>query len=346
MPRAAARKRIRRRRDAGPGIIFLCLLALVAGAVLFAVDLVAPGALRHALTAQERAPDAPGSPVDDSLAAATGGATDRVTDGDGAAAVEDAGDDGPAGAGEAAPAPPRAASLRDPRRPQPGGRAEAFGLRDVPDATRATMTAPLEIEPEPARLRQISGPGITLGPQVAGPLKREPTPVVPPRQEEPESEPYRLVVVLEADRIDLRSQVVRLAHVDAPGILDTCARPDGAGTWPCGRRARTEMRRLIRRRAVRCDPVDGETLAPPAIRTAELAGPEAIPRPQAARLDRPADRPRGTRAARCAVGKTDLSRWLVAQGWARPEPDAPESFHALHEEARAAGVGLFAPDPR
>lgn len=187
----------------------------------------------------------------------------------------------------------------------------------------ATSAAPSGPQERSGDVRFIEKDGI-VGVHITGPLERapakvEPAPVAPPPGEQPDL--YRLVVIESADLINARSHKIRLAHVNAPALEATCRRADGV-QWPCGRRARTAMRRLIRRRAIEC--VEDEVK--------EAAAADAAP---------PA-----MRAAECAVANVDLSRWLVEQGWASPSDTAPEDWAALHEAAKGAGLGLYATDAR
>jgi endonuclease YncB( thermonuclease family) len=79
--------------------------------------------------------------------------------------------------------------------------------------------------------------------------------------------------------------------------------------WPCGAAAKTALRRLIRARAVVCD----------------LPGPGE----------------HKSFTARCAVSGTDLSTWLVRQGWAKPH-DLPEPALAdAAEVAKSERIGVW-----
>ena len=80
-------------------------------------------------------------------------------------------------------------------------------------------------------------------------------------------------------------------------------------SWPCGAAAKAALRRLVRARAVVC------------------ALPETAEQKSF--------------TTRCAVSGTDLSTWMVRQGWAKPN-DPPEP--ALADAARAAKserIGLW-----
>jgi len=156
---------------------------------------------------------------------------------------------------------------------------------------------------------------------VDGPLERAPPRAEPEKPAPPPREArdvHRLVVIESAGLIDARSHHIRLAHIEAPSAETRCERPDGVA-WPCGMRARTALRRLVRRRAIECLPVkEGEDpkQAPP------------------------------VRTAVCEVAGTDLSRWLIENGWAEPAGTAPDRWRDLHARAVEERRGLYAPDAR
>jgi endonuclease YncB( thermonuclease family) len=60
--------------------------------------------------------------------------------------------------------------------------------------------------------------------------------------------------VADGDTIEIGSERYRLQDVDAPELHQTC-RDDAGREWPCGRRARDELRWLISAEYVRCTPV-------------------------------------------------------------------------------------------
>lgn len=100
-------------------------------------------------------------------------------------------------------------------------------------------------------------------------------------------------------------KTVRFAEVAALDVDATCT--DATGVWPCGRRALAAVRDLIRRRPVYCLEVATEA---------------------------------DTLVARCRVGRTDISAWLVEQGWAKPL-GSDARLTALANEARANRAGQF-----
>ncbi|RAI03317.1 hypothetical protein DLJ53_02015 [Acuticoccus sediminis] len=191
----------------------------------------------------------------------------------------------------------------------------------VPDAPVDRSTAPAAPTAEAAArnagggVRYVEGAGIAA-PRPTGPLVREERPdVMPPQAKRgPGPERFKLVVIESAGVVDARTHKITLPYVDAPSADATCQSASG-GTWPCGARARTAMRRLVQRRALDCVP-----------------------------LDRNSDEP--VRAADCEVAGINLSQWLIEQGWAAPTPEAPEAYVALHKAAVEAQRGLYRADGR
>ena len=95
--------------------------------------------------------------------------------------------------------------------------------------------------------------------------------------------------------------MIELADIDPISLDRVCTDLNGT-SWPCGMLARTEMRLLLRGRAVDCDSV-GEQQND-AVKT------------------------------RCSVGGIDISSWLVLTGWATPHGDqfAKEYAEAKDQE--------------
>lgn len=180
------------------------------------------------------------------------------------------------------------------------------------DAVEAAA-APPPVETS-ADVRSVDRDGI-VGPRIEGPLVRAPSTVELPPPAAPEPERYKLVVIESAGVINARSHRIALAGIKAPEADETCKNASG-GNWPCGARARTALRRLVRRRAVEC------------LELGEVVSKEPV------------------RPARCSVGPVDLSEWLVEQGWAQPSKDAPDAFASLHASAVAEGRGLYTRDGR
>ncbi|MBJ3776352.1 hypothetical protein [Acuticoccus mangrovi] len=195
-------------------------------------------------------------------------------------------------------------------------------------AAASPADAPPPEEETDSDIRYVEENGIA-SPRPTGPLVRDTRPIEPPEPEAPrppQPERYRLVVVESAGLIDARTHFIKLAHIEAPAADASCSHADGA-KWPCGRRARTALRRLVRRRAIDC--LDLAAVA------AQQAG---KPLPAPTREE--------TRAETCTVAGTDLAEWLVEQGWATPTADAPEGWQAMHRTAVEEERGLYAADAR
>jgi hypothetical protein len=79
--------------------------------------------------------------------------------------------------------------------------------------------------------------------------------------------------------------------------------------WPCGAAAKAALRRLIRARADVCD------------------------------LPEPGEQTSFT--ARCAVSGTDLSTWMVRQGWAKPNDPLEPALADAAEAAKFERIGLW-----
>ncbi len=116
-------------------------------------------------------------------------------------------------------------------------------------------------------------------------------------------------VATAAGRIEAKGFTVALAGIEAIEPGETCA-SDGT-TWPCGMRARSAFRGLLRGRAVTC-------VLPPEPDRAAIVAP-------------------------CQLGTLDLAAWLVGNGWARATAQGP--YAALGEAAEKARRGIFGAAP-
>jgi endonuclease YncB( thermonuclease family) len=163
--------------------------------------------------------------------------------------------------------------------------------------------------PHPATIRNVTPDDILPPPPVSGPLKRvEPRLPKLPEREIPTEVTFHQPVVLDAGNFRTKKLTIRLAGIDAPALEETCPSRLG-GDWPCGRRARTALRALVRRHAITCDNME------------ETAG--------------------GVVLATCRRRGVDLSAWMVEQGWARPQEGAAQVLVDAAEAARAARKGLW-----
>lgn len=163
--------------------------------------------------------------------------------------------------------------------------------------------------------RDVTPPRALPGPRIEGPVTRMPPrapqtkPILPP--EPPEPEIYHRVIVASAGELRRGKRRIGLSGIDALAKDATC--DDGrGGAWPCGRIATAQLRMLIRRKAVECDPP----------------------------LDPSLDE--GERITRhCKVGTVPIAAWLVEQGWAIPDAEAGEDLRSLHEHAKKEKRGQF-----
>ncbi len=112
------------------------------------------------------------------------------------------------------------------------------------------------------------------------------------------------VAVVDGDTLRLSGEVVRLRGVEAPVRGDLCR-----GGVDCGGMASTALAGLVRDRRVEC----------------RLAGQDALGRPYGA----------------CDANGTDLSRAIVASGWARARAGEP-GLADLELRARRQRTGLWA----
>lgn len=210
------------------------------------------------------------------------------------------------------PSPPDA-QLAEALRPGISDPAEAMVESSTDDKTPQTLqTAGDTAAPLPDNIRDVSPDGVSA-PDVDGGLTRiEPSEryqelINPPVEPVPDGPlELRRVQVLDGGRIKSGKLVVTLAHIEPIKLDETCVARQG-GLWPCGTRARTFLRGLIRQFKVTCEKL-AET------------GPQQI-------------------VATCKRGKIDLSTRMVRYGWAEPAAGAPEGFEdfALLAEQRKLG---------
>ena len=110
--------------------------------------------------------------------------------------------------------------------------------------------------------------------------------------------------VIDGETLRLDGRVVRLAGIEAPERGDICR-----GGKDCGGAATSVLAGLVRDRRVQC----------------RLSGHDRLGRPYGA----------------CDANGTDLSRAIVAAGWARAQPETP-GLADLELRARRQGAGLWA----
>ena len=166
---------------------------------------------------------------------------------------------------------------------------------------------PMQQAEAPKTIRDVTPDTMTAGPRVTGTLTR-----VDPPAAAPQARTERLFnpIVIAAGTIKVREREIHFAGIAAPEFEKMCG--EGASAWPCGRLARAALRSFIRGRAIECE---------------VPAGAEKIPDP-----------------AECVVGGDNISKWLVAQGWAKRSGDAFESEEKTARETKLGLWGARRPD--
>ena len=119
---------------------------------------------------------------------------------------------------------------------------------------------------------------------------------------------YYRVMVSDSGTLEAGDVVIRLNGIVASKADAQCQDEKGK-SWPCGAAAKTALRRLVRARAVVCD------------------------------LPEPGEQKSFT--ARCAVSGTDLSTWMVRQGWAKPNDPPEPALADAAEAAKSERIGLW-----
>ena len=119
---------------------------------------------------------------------------------------------------------------------------------------------------------------------------------------------YYRVIVSDSGTLEAADVVIRLNGIVASKADAQCHDKQGKN-WPCGAAAKTALRRLVRARAVVCD------------------------------LPEPGEQKSFT--ARCAVSGTDLSTWMVRQGWAKPNDPPEPALADAAEAAKSERIGLW-----
>jgi endonuclease YncB( thermonuclease family) len=114
--------------------------------------------------------------------------------------------------------------------------------------------------------------------------------------------------VRDGGRIEANGTVITLAGIAVRDADGQCKDAKGRA-WACGARARAALMRLIRGRAVTCKvPASGKQKA---------------------------------LTASCTVGGTDLSTWMVAQGWAEAKAPSEPKLAKAADAARKKKIGIW-----
>ncbi len=178
----------------------------------------------------------------------------------------------------------------------------------------SASTEPTAVAPLPQDIRNVSPDGVSA-PRVSGSLKRvEPSkrylelkdPPIKPIPEGPLE--FARVQILDSGHLMANKLSVKLAHIIPLKASATCASDDGK-PWPCGTRARTFLRGLVRQFKLTCKKV-------------EELGPQEV-------------------LATCTKGRIDLSKQLVRYGWVDPAPGAPAEFEELARKAKDRKLGRW-----
>jgi endonuclease YncB( thermonuclease family) len=163
----------------------------------------------------------------------------------------------------------------------------------------------------PKRLAHVRPAILTENPQATR-LSQQIQPV-PLRAEadirpKPTKKTYYRVIVPDSGTLEAGDVVIKLNGI-VPSKADAQCQDEKGKSWPCGAAAKTALRQLIRARAVVCDvPGPGE---------------------------------QKSFTARCAVSGTDLSTWLVRQGWAKPNHLPEPALADAAEAARSERIGVW-----
>jgi endonuclease YncB( thermonuclease family) len=212
-----------------------------------------------------------------------------------------------------------------------GGSDEVVKMVEPPSAHDGRLfTTPLSEAPAPEAAPPKPAPAKTAAPQTVEPAKTTAalpiqsapgkadttvsaiTPALAPDgQPAPKAtlKPKRFYRVVVRDGGTLKSGdvVITLDGIAAHQADATCKDAKGR-VWACGKQARIALMRLIRGRAVSCKVPASGTVK--------------------------------TLTARCNVGRTDLSEWLVRQGWVKPDTADTQLAEAA-DAARKNKIGVW-----
>ncbi len=206
----------------------------------------------------------------------------------------------------------RQAQLRQTTQPAPRPQPEWARPASVP--APVPTTPPPESTPTRHALTPSSEDGTTPATatdqqqapeQLAALNDQDKTCAVAPKQA---TKRYYRVTVRNGGTLQAGKVVIRLSGIAARKADATCK--DGNGkSWPCGAAAKTALTRLIRARAVSCAlPKGGE---------------------------------HNIFEASCEVAGTDLSTWLVRQGWATPKGPDDTALVEAAAAAKSEKLGLW-----
>lgn len=183
---------------------------------------------------------------------------------------------------------------------------------DFREKLAAAQPEPLIDKPpvHPDSIRDVTPDDVLPHPRVTGPLKRVAGVRPPPPERVKPNDMLNIQrpLVLDARSLRVKKTTIRLAYLAGPALGEKCPSRLG-GDWPCGMRARTALRGLIRNYAIHC------------YKHSRIGENEI--------------------GASCTRGPTDLSRWMLEHGWARPTQDAPKYLKNLSLAAQDGRKGLW-----
>ena len=182
----------------------------------------------------------------------------------------------------------------------------------APEATRPVTP----VKPVKENTTRNVGGGVVPTPAIAdAPLERiAPAPILkpleafgPPTPPLGKDEPFLLFQPLIENAGTLVAEGRTITLKDVLPIEASRMCNDGTGNeWPCGMKARTAFRALVRGRAISCFLPDQQKTA---VET------------------------------ECLIGKENLGQWLVEQGWAKAAPGS--DLESLGQAAKLMGRGIY-----
>lgn len=116
--------------------------------------------------------------------------------------------------------------------------------------------------------------------------------------------------VIDGDTIEIHGQRIRLHGIDSPEKGQRCYR--GGQEWRCGREGSMALDAFIQGKTVHCETRD-------------------------------IDRYKRVVAV-CKVGRTDINKWMVSQGWAVAYARYSRDYVQAEAQAKRAKVGIWSGD--
>ncbi len=114
--------------------------------------------------------------------------------------------------------------------------------------------------------------------------------------------------VIDGDTIEIHGQRIRLHGIDAPESSQECLSPNKT-PWRCGQHAALVLAERLANGSIRCHPLDRDRY--------------------------------GRIIATCLKGSEDISKWMVANGWAVAFRRFSSDYAEDEERARRARRGLW-----